>query len=104
MTTYRFVSGDTGSKLEVTCKSDATGAAIPLSGCTVAVRWRDATNLLVTRSMTVTNASAGIAEYLFTASELIAPKMSFEIRITDGVGRVQRSLNLIDVDVREALA
>lgn len=99
-----FVSGDTGSKLEVTCKNDDTGLVIDLTGSTVKLKWRDAANVLQTKTMTITDAPGGIVEYQFLADELIAPQMKFEVEITDTVGKVLHNIELIRESVRAALA
>ena len=51
-----FVSGDTGSKLEVTCKDDDTGLVMPLTGATVKLKWLDVADALQTKTMTITDA------------------------------------------------
>ncbi len=99
-----FVSGDTGSKLEVTCKDNDTGLVINLTGSTVKLKWRDAADALQTKTMTITDAVNGIAEYQFLAAELIAPQMKFEVEITDTAGNVLHNIELIRESVREALA
>ena len=99
-----FVSGDTGSKLEVTCKDDDTGVVIDLTGSTVKLKWDDVAGALQTKTMTITDATNGIVEYQFLATELIAPQMKFEVEITDSGGFVLHSLELIREAVREALA
>lgn len=99
-----FVSGDTGSKLEVTCKDDDTGVVINLTGSTVKLKWLDAADALQTKTMTITDAVGGIVEYLFLADELIASQMKFEVEITDAVGKVLHSIELIRENVREVLS
>ncbi len=100
-----FVSGDTGSKLEVTCKDDDTGVVINLTGAlSVKLKWDDAAGALQTKTMTVTDATNGVVEYVFLANELIAPQMKFEVEITDSAGLVLHVLDLIRERVREALS
>lgn len=98
-----FVAGDTGSKLELTCKDNDAGTVIDLTGSTVVLKWKDAGSL-IDKVMTITDAVAGIVEYQFLADELIAPKMRFEVQITDGTGKVLHSLELLRETVRAALA
>jgi len=101
---YKFVSGDTGSVLRVTCTNDSDGSVINLTGSTVSLRWFDrATDAVINKAMTLVTPASGICSYQFVAGELVSPSMSFEVRITDGSSAVIRSLNLIDVDVRERL-
>ncbi len=99
-----FVSGDTGSKLEVTCKDDDTGVVINLTGATVRLKWLDAAEALQTKTMTITDAANGVVEYQFLANELIERQMKFEVEITDSGGNVLHSIELIRENVRAALA
>lgn len=103
MTDYQFVSGDTGSKLRIRCLNiDST--VIDLTSTTVKIAWLNReTNAEIEQTMTILNPILGTAEYLFLAGELMAPLMSFEIRITDSGARVISSLQLVDVPVREQL-
>ncbi len=100
-TTYEFVQGDTGSKLEVTCKDNADDSAIDLTGATVRLKWikkSDATTQ--SKTMTITSATTGVAEYQFAAGELVAGNMNFDVEITDSSSKVTTSLNPISVQVR----
>ena len=99
-----FVSGDTGSKLEVTCKDDDTGVVIDLTGSTVKLKWLDAAGALQTKTMTITDAVNGVVDYQFLATELISTQMKFEVEITDSGGKVLHSIELIREDVRAVLA
>lgn len=101
---YDFVSGDTGSKIQVTCKDNDLGTAINLTGATVTISWENASGTVVTKTMTITNAVSGIAEYQFLAGELLSGKMKFEIVITDAIGKIISNLSLIEVSVREQMA
>jgi len=102
---YKFVSGDTGSTLRVTCLNDDDSAIINITGATVVLRWLNpTTNAYIEKTMTLITPLSGIADYQFLAGELIAPSMAFEVRITDGSGKIIRSLNPINVDVRTAFA
>ena len=104
MSSYSFVSGDTGSVLRVTCTNDSDDSAINLTGSTLSLRWLNSSGVLVTQAMTIVTAASGIAQYQFGASELYAPSMSFEIRITDSSANVIRNLSPIEVNVRAAFA
>lgn len=101
--TYQFVAGDTGSKLEVTCKNDSDSTAINLTGSALELKWKGSNGVLVSKTMTITSAIAGIAEYQFLATELFAGAMNFEVEITDASGKIIRSLDLIVENVRRAL-
>lgn len=98
-----FVTGDTGTILESTCTDNDTGAVIPLTGATVVLRWEDDTGSIVTKPMTITDAANGVVQYQFLAGELIAPRMNFEIEITDAGGKIISNLELIELTGREEL-
>lgn len=100
---YDFVTGDTGSRLQVTCKDSATGNAMSVAGATVRLRWEDANGDIATRTMTISDAAAGVVYYQFAANELIAPKMRFEVEVTDVSNNVVTGLDLIEVTVREQM-
>lgn len=97
---YTLVTGDTGSILRVTCKDAATSEVINLTGATVRAMWRSSAGILVTKSMTVTGALTGIAEYKFLAGEIAAPAMMIEIEVTDSGGNITTSLDSLDLRVR----
>lgn len=101
--TYDFVTGDTGSTLQVTCKDRDSGAIIDLTGATVRLRWKDAADVTVTKVMTVTAPLTGVAKYTFGTGELIAPRMRMEVEITDSSAKVITTLSTIDVLVREQI-
>lgn len=97
-----FVAGDTASSLAVTCV-DNSGAAVDLTGCTVTIRWKDEIGETQTKTMTVSDATAGICTYQFGEDELFSPGMSFEVEITDIGGKKLSNVDLISVTVREQL-
>ena len=99
-----FVSGDTGSELEVTCKDDDTGLVIDVTGSTVKLKWIDKAAALISKTMTIVDAVNGVVKYRFLANELIAPQMKFEVEITDSGGDVLHILELIRESVREVLS
>ena len=99
---YDFVTGDTGSKLEVTCKEASTGDPIVLSGATVRLKWIS-DGVVQSRTMTITSAAGGVVEYQFAADELEAPAMRFDVEIADN-GNVRTAADLIRVSVREEIA
>ena len=102
--TASFVAGDTGSILQTTCKNE-DGSIIDLTGATVRVKWKAVDGVLQSRTMTVVGAPAGgVVNYQFAAGELYAARMRFEIEITDSGGRVLRSLQLLEEEVRRPLA
>lgn len=97
-----LVTGDTGSKLIVTCRDNETNEVIDLTGATVKLRWEGDAGV-IEKTMTVTNAAAGIAQYQFLAGEIIVPAMRFEVEITDSGGAIISSLGLIELVVREQI-
>jgi len=98
-----FVTGDTGTILRTTCIDNDTGEVIILTGATIVVRWEDETGTIVTKPMTINDAANGIVQYQFLAGELIAPRMKFEIEITDVSGNIISNLELIELTGREEL-
>jgi hypothetical protein len=98
-----FVSGDTGSSLSVPCV-DSEGNVINLSGCTVNLRWKDASGALVSKEMTIDDEGSGLCSYKFGEGELFAPSMDFEVQIKDSGDFILTILELIAVTVRKALA
>lgn len=101
---YDFVSGDTGSIYERTCKNDNDSTIINLTGATVKLNWKDSGGVKQTRTMTITSAVNGIVEYHFTATELFAGTMNLEVEITDSGGKIIKSLDLYPARVRGALS
>ena len=101
---FSFVADDTASKLRVTCKNKGTGVVIDLTGSTVQLQWKTRKGVFVEKTMDiVTPATNGIAEYQFVAGELESPAMKFEVEVTDGTGKVFRSLDLLYELVRQKL-
>lgn len=102
---YDFVTGDTASSLQVTCKDKGTGAVIDLTDCSVILRWRklsDGTEVEKAMSF-VGSATLGVVKYQFEAGDLEAGKMKFEVEITDGSGHILTLTELIVANVREEL-
>ena len=98
-----FVQDDSGSKLEITCQNDDDKSVIDLTGATVKARWKDKAGTVVEKTMTVTDAASGIAEYQFATGELEAGTTGFEIEITDAQGGIIKNLNLLLVNIREKI-
>src|SRR3972149_8877166 len=97
---YQFVSGDTGTKLQVTCKNNSNNTVIDLTGATVKLKWKDSAGTLVTKTMTIINATGGVVEYQFGASELYAGMIYYEVEITDASSKTITSLSLLNEMVR----
>ena len=98
-----FVQDDTGSKLEVTCQNDDDKSVIDLTGATVKARWKDKAGTVVEKTMSVTDAAAGVAEYQFATGELEAGTTGYEIEITDAQGGIIKNLNLLLINIREKI-
>lgn len=96
-----LVSGDTGTVYQVTCKDDQTKAVIDLTGSSILLRWRSATDTIIERPMTIANATGGIVTYQFATGEIISPVMRLEIQITDASGNVLTSKNRLRESVRK---
>ena len=104
-TKYLLVSGDTLSKLQVTCENDVDSTAIDLTGHTVDLQWHNAAGVLVTKLMTNDDPVNGIASYQFASAELISDQMSFQVRITNtSSGKLMHNITLLNVPVRKVLA
>lgn len=100
---YEFVTGDTGSKLVVTCTDSVLGTSIDLTGTTVKLHWITNAGVLANKTMTITSAATGVCNYQFLAAEIEAPTMTFEVEITDAATKVITSLDPIVVSVRDQL-
>jgi hypothetical protein len=98
-----LVTGDTGSRLKWTLKDRATGNPIDLTGATVRIRWRGNDGVVVTKTATLFDAENGVISYQFQTGDIIAPKMAIEVEITDAAGKVNTSLDLTELTVREEL-
>lgn len=101
---FNLVSGDTGSKIRVTCKNDSDESIIDLTSKTVNLKWKNAAGVLQTKQMTIINpATDGKAEYQFVTTEIYPDKMKLEVEIIDSISNKIRSLDLISLKVRTAL-
>jgi hypothetical protein len=87
-TEVSFVAGDTGSKLRVTIRKKSDGSVWDLTGQTVTLKWLDANGTLVTKTMSSSDPTTGIAEYQFTTGELFTGEMRFEVRVVGPGGTV----------------
>ena len=105
MSSAEFVEGDTGSVFQATCKNEDTDAVIDLTGATVTLRWLDSADSLVSKAMSIIGDPAlGVAEYKFLATELIAPAMTFEVKVVDAGGFILHNLDEIVKSVRKVLS
>ncbi len=100
---FSFVEADTASILRITCKNKGTGGAIDIDGSVVKLLWKTRKGAAVEKTMTLIDAANGIAEYQFSTDELESPAMKFEVEITDGPGKVFRSLDVLYELVRKQL-
>ena len=88
-------------KLIVTC-SDGS-APIDLTGATVKLRWKIDSAAVVEKSMTVTNPTGGVAEYVFVTADLTTGTMSYEVQITTNVGSILTQTTLGSITIRSRL-
>lgn len=100
---WDFVAGDTGSKLVVTCKEQATKAVKNLTGASLKLKWKINDGTLSQPTMTITDAPNGIAEYQFASGELVAGMMEAAVEITDSGGLVTTQLTPFQFAVRAEL-
>ena len=99
-----LISGDTGSKLVVTCKDNETQATIDLTGATVKLRFSIDGAAVAEKTMTIqTPATAGKAEYQFLSADLVAGTMQAEVQITDAGGKIITSLEPFILQIRARL-
>jgi hypothetical protein len=111
MASYEYVAGDSGSKITLTARDAATKTIIDLTSFTAKVRYSLNGASIVERTMTNTDPTNGIAEYLWLSSELAcdvdAPasgQIVGEFTITDLASHKVTSLNKFKVNIRAALA
>jgi len=81
-----FVETDTGAFLQVACRDAATGAAMNLASSTAVLRYSLNGAAAIERAMIVVDAAAGLAQYQFTAGELVAGNLRCEVTVTSGAG------------------
>ncbi|MCI0488926.1 MAG: hypothetical protein L0229_20230 [Blastocatellia bacterium] len=98
-----LVAGDSGTTLVVTCKDKDSKAAINLNGKNVKVKWRANGGALQTKTMTVTDAAGGVAEYLFLTGELIKGILKGEVEITDSSGLVITQVEPFSLSIRSKI-
>lgn len=105
MPPYEVVAGDTGTILKVVIKNDQDKVVVNLTGCTVRLKYRIDGGSLVTKTMTVTDAAKGEAQYKFVASELTAAAagkstLRGEVEVMDGGGEVVTQLVPMNLLIR----
>lgn len=103
---YTFVAGDTGSAIKITCKDAESSAAINLTGYTVQLSYREKSPAVTAATtVTITNitATSGIAQYTWGTGELTAGDYQGEVKLTDGSGKITRSLTPLLWSVRATL-
>jgi len=92
-TQLTLVAGDTGSTLVFTCKT-LQNTVIDLTGATVQFRYQIGTNSVVTNNCTITAATSGVCEYIWSVGELVAGYLNGEVVITDSSFRVTTSAQI----------
>lgn len=95
-TTYDYIELDTASKILVLC-TDQDAAAIDLTSCTVRLYWRRTPGgrTPAPRTMSITDAAAGKADYQFQENELNPGTYTFQVSIEDASGYIKTSTNTI---------
>ena len=99
-----LVAGDTGTTLAVTCKDKDTKSIINLTGKTAKLRYKIGSGSLQVKTMTVTDAAGGVAEYLFLTGELIAGLMTAEVQIIDSLSREITQIDPFEIMIRKRLS
>lgn len=81
--TIKFVHGDTAPQLKLTITDSVSGTAVNLTGyvVTVYIRAVGSTNLVLTKTPTITNASAGECVITWGTNDLIQAAGSYEAEI-----------------------
>lgn len=100
---HGFVAGDGGSRLVVVCRDHDSQQPINLAGKTVQLRFRINAGTVAERSMTITDAAAGKAEYVFASSELLAGLLTAEVRLNPGLSDQLTSIDELSIPVRAPL-
>ena len=95
-----FVANDTGSALVITAKKQSDRTVIVLTGSTVRLRYSISGATTQVKTMTITDAVNGVAQYQFLTGELIAGTMKGEIEITDSTSKITTSVVPFVVEVR----
>ena len=79
--------GDTGRALQVTLQD--AGTAIDITGATVQLLYRIDGGTITTKTMTITDAASGIAQYTFLAPDLTAEgTLQYQVKLTDSGGAI----------------
>jgi hypothetical protein len=96
-----FVEGDTESALRVTCMDNNNSSIINLNGTSVKIRWKNKSNVIKLKEMTIIDAPKGVVQYQFDVGELEPPEMYFDIIITNlSSGRTVTCENVVKIIVR----
>ena len=92
--------------LEVTCKEDATGTVINLTGFTSAkLKYVIGDGALQTKTMTISaTPTDGKATYKFLAGELSPGEFRGEVELVDGASFLVTSVNNIKLDIKAKVA
>lgn len=98
----KLIAGD-NTLFKITCK-DQADAVKNLTGLTVQYIFSIDGAAALTKTMTVTSAANGEAEYRYLDTDLSAGKLVGEVRLTDGSSNEATSVNQIERDVRARLS
>lgn len=86
MSTYTFVTSDTGRVIERTLV-DENNSPIDLSGKSIKIKWKQR-GTVQSRDMTKTNEIGGVVQYKQQANDFYPGEVSFEFEITTGAGEI----------------
>lgn len=105
MAAIELVAGDTGTVLVATVRKSSDKSVVDLTGATVRLKYTIDGGALATKTMTVTDAANGKAEYQFTTGELTAAAdgestMRAEVELTDSGGKVTTQLVPMNLPIR----
>lgn len=78
-----MMAGDTGTTLTLTINENGTLTPYNLTGCTVSLQWLNQQNVLVSKPMTITDATNGVCAYTFASEDTFPGTMTFQAVVTN---------------------
>jgi hypothetical protein len=96
-----MMQGDTGIALVLSIT--ANGTAYDLTGATVNLQWKNSSGVIVSKQMSITNATGGVCSYTFSASDTFAGNMTFQAVITTASGGQLTTLQFISLAIGSPL-
>jgi len=92
-----MMQGDTGTALVLTITSG--GSAYNLTGATVNLQWLNSSGVLVSKPMTITNATGGVCSYTFQSGDTYSGNMTFQAVVTTASGGQLTTLQFISLSI-----